>query len=175
MSALDIGRILAGLALLFVGFELVTTNLKKPAGSAIRRGISRWTRKPLSGFFVGMLIGAASQGTAMAVFLAAGVAGAGLVEVAVLIPVVLGANVGATVLAFIAALETGVLPLYVVAIAGIAATSDRLARFRGVAYVAFGLGVILLGIDFIKSGATARASRRQSYFSSPTPRWHSCF
>ena len=80
----------------------------------------------------------------MAVFLAAGVAGAGLVDVAALIPVVLGANVGATMLAFIAALETGVLPLFVVGIPGIALTSDRLARFRGVACVAFGLGVILL-------------------------------
>ena len=105
MSAIDIILValkLAGsLAIFLFAMKLLREGLQKFAGSKLRHILTRITGKPLSGILAGTGVTAIIQSSTATTVMAVGFAGAGLLTLAGAIAVVMGANIGTTVTAWI--------------------------------------------------------------------------
>ena len=93
---------LAGaLAIFLFAMKLMSEGLQKYAGSKLRHILTRITGKPLSGILAGTGVTAIIQSSTATTVMAVGFAGAGLLTLAGAIAVVMGANIGTTVTAWI--------------------------------------------------------------------------
>lgn len=93
---------LAGaLAIFLFAMKLMSEGLQKYAGSKLRHILTRITGKPLSGILAGTGVTAIIQSSTATTVMAVGFAGAGLLTLGGAIAVVMGANIGTTVTAWI--------------------------------------------------------------------------
>ena len=93
---------LAGaLAIFLFAMKLMSEGLQKYAGSKLRHILTRITGKPLSGILAGTGVTAIIQSSTATTVMAVGFAGAGLLTLSGAIAVVMGANIGTTVTAWI--------------------------------------------------------------------------
>ncbi|KWW29843.1 MAG: phosphate:Na+ symporter [bacterium P3] len=96
---------LAGaLAVFLFAMKLMSEGLQKFAGSRLRHILSRITGRPLSGILAGAGITAAIQSSTATTVMVVGFAGAGLLTLGGAVAVVMGANIGTTITAWIIAL-----------------------------------------------------------------------
>ena len=96
---------LAGaLAVFLFAMKLMSEGLQKFAGSRLRHVLSRITGKPLSGILAGAGVTAAIQSSTATTVMVVGFAGAGLLSLGGAVAVVMGANIGTTITAWIIAL-----------------------------------------------------------------------
>ena len=96
---------LAGaLAVFLFAMKLMSEGLQKFAGSRLRHVLSRITGKPLSGILAGAGVTAAIQRSTATTVMVVGFAGAGLLSLGGAVAVVMGANIGTTITAWIIAL-----------------------------------------------------------------------
>lgn len=105
MNFWDIATIilnLAGaLAIFLFAMKLMSEGLQKYAGSKLRHILTKITGKPLSGILAGTGVTAIIQSSTATTVMAVGFAGAGLLTLNGAIAVVMGANIGTTVTAWI--------------------------------------------------------------------------
>ena len=93
---------LAGaLAIFLFAMKLMSEGLQKFAGSKLRHVLTKITGKPLSGILAGTGVTAVIQSSTATTVMAVGFAGAGLLTLNGAIAVVMGANIGTTVTAWI--------------------------------------------------------------------------
>ncbi len=93
---------LAGsLAIFLFAMKLMSEGLQKYAGSRLRHVLTKITGKPLSGILAGTGVTAVIQSSTATTVMAVGFAGAGLLTLNGAIAVVMGANIGTTVTAWI--------------------------------------------------------------------------
>lgn len=151
----SLASVIGGLGLFFAGVWFLTENLKRLTGRRFRHAVVDWTRKPAMGFGWGVLAGAVTQSMSVTVFILVSLLSAGLIAVETVLPIIVGANLGASVLVIVASLEIEVVMLYVIGIAGIAMTIEKAMRFRVVIGAIFGFGMLFLGIAMIQKGAGA--------------------
>ena len=96
---------LAGaLAVFLFAMKLMSEGLQKYAGSKMRHWLSKITGKPLSGILAGAGVTAAIQSSTATTVMVVGFAGAGLLTLGGAVAVVMGANIGTTITAWIIAL-----------------------------------------------------------------------
>ena len=93
---------LAGaLAVFLFAMKLMSEGLQKYAGSKLRHILTKITGKPLSGILAGTGVTAVIQSSTATTVMAVGFAGAGLLTLNGAIAVVMGANIGTTITAWI--------------------------------------------------------------------------
>lgn len=96
---------LAGaMAVFLFAMKLMSEGLQKFAGSKMRHLLAKITGKPLSGILTGAGVTAAIQSSTATTVMVVGFAGAGLLTLNGAIAVVMGANIGTTITAWIIAL-----------------------------------------------------------------------
>ena len=96
---------LAGaMAVFLFAMKLMSEGLQKYAGSKMRHILSRITGKPVSGILAGAAVTAAIQSSTATTVMVVGFAGAGLLTLGGAVAVVMGANIGTTITAWIIAL-----------------------------------------------------------------------
>ena len=89
------------MAIFLFAMKLMSEGLQKFAGSKLRHILTRITGKPLSGILAGTAVTAVIQSSTATTVMTVGFAGAGLLTLAGAIAVVMGANIGTTVTAWI--------------------------------------------------------------------------
>ena len=138
---------LGAVGLLLWGVRMVQTGITRAFGTALRRLLSLYVRTPVSAFFAGIgLTGVLQSSTATALLLASFTA-RGLIALPTALIMMLGANVGTTIVAQVLSFDitwlwTGILPLGVL----LFMTSEH-ERPRGIARIAIGLGLMLLSLQ----------------------------
>ena len=96
---------LAGaMAIFLFAMKLMSEGLQKFAGSKMRHLLSKITGKPLSGILTGAAVTAAIQSSTATTVMVVGFAGAGLLTLGGAVAVIMGANIGTTITAWIIAL-----------------------------------------------------------------------
>ena len=96
---------LAGaMAIFLFAMKLMSEGLQKFAGSKMRHWLSKITGKPVSGILAGAGVTAAIQSSTATTVMVVGFAGAGLLTLAGAVAVIMGANIGTTITAWIIAL-----------------------------------------------------------------------
>jgi phosphate:Na+ symporter len=140
---------LGSVALLLWGVRMVRTGMTRAFGAALRRGISRYARTRIGGFFAGLGITGILQSSTATVMLLASFAARGLIALPIALAVVLGADVGSAIVAQIFSLDVKWLWTVLVAIGVLVFMSTEIDRARGVARILIGLGFMLLALTQI--------------------------
>jgi phosphate:Na+ symporter len=144
---------LGAVGLLLWGVRMVQTGITRAFGTALRRVLSLYVRSPISAFFAGIgLTGVLQSSTATAILLAS-FSARGLIALSTALIMMLGANVGTTLVAQVLSFDitwlwTAIVPLGVFLF--MASNSDRP---RGVARILIGLGLMLLSLQHLAIAA----------------------
>ena len=97
-------RLLGSLALLIYGMKTMSDALQKLAGPSLRHILARMTGNRLSGMLTGMLVTCAVQSSSATTVMTVSFVSAGLLSLAQAISVIMGANIGTTLTAWIMSL-----------------------------------------------------------------------
>ena len=89
------------LALFLFAMKVMSEGLQKAAGSRMRSVLGRITGRPLSGIFTGMAVTAAIQSSSATTVMVVSFVNAGLLSLSSAVAVIMGANIGTTVTAWI--------------------------------------------------------------------------
>lgn len=147
-------NIVGAVALLIWGVRMVRTGLTRSLGSALRAAVTRSTGNRFSAFFAGFGITGLLQSSTATALIAASFAGRGLLSTAMGLALMLGADVGSTLI--VQALSFNVTWLSPVLIAvgvGLFVYSSDSTR-RALARTAIGLGLILLSLTLVSKAST---------------------
>ena len=95
--------LLGGLALFLYGMKMMGEGLEKAAGDKLRRLLESLTRNPIIGLLVGVVFTMIIQSSSATTVMVVGFVNAGLLDLMQATGVILGANIGTTVTAWIVA------------------------------------------------------------------------
>ena len=143
---------LAGsIALLLWGVHMVQSGIQRAFGPHLRRFLGRALRGRLAAFLAGLGITAVLQSSTATGLMVSNFAAGGLVELAPALAVMLGANVGTTLIVQLLSFDIGrVAPLFV--LIGVILFRRSLAtRTRDLGRVAIGLGLMLFALQQLLS------------------------
>ena len=97
-------RLLGSLALLIFGMKMMSEALQKMAGAGLRHVLARMTSNRLSGMMTGAFVTCAVQSSSATTVMTVSFVSAGLITLAQAISVIMGANIGTTLTAWIMSL-----------------------------------------------------------------------
>jgi len=146
--------ILCGLGIFLYGISRMGTSLKAIAGDKMRVIIEKSTNTPVKGMRVGFLTTMLTQSASGTSALAVSLVGSGLMSFSQAIGVLLGANIGGTILTIILAVfsQFKVMPIVSVALVFIGAFIVFFVnkkKVNQIGHVILGFGFIFLGLAFI--------------------------
>ena len=97
-------KMLGGLAMFLYGIEIMGDGLKNSSGDALKRILEKVTGNVLMGVLTGTLVTAAIQSSTATIVLAVALIGAGVLNLKQAVSIVMGANIGTTMTAWITTL-----------------------------------------------------------------------
>ena len=97
-------QMLGGLAMFLYGIEVMGDGLKNSSGAALKRVLEKLTGNVVTGVLTGALVTAVIQSSTATIVLAVALIGAGVLTLKQAVSIVLGANIGTTVTAWISTL-----------------------------------------------------------------------
>lgn len=149
-------KLLGSLALLIYGMKMMSEALQKMAGSQLRHVLGAMTTNRFTGMLTGMLVTAAVQSSTATTVMTVSFVNAGLLSLAQAISVIMGANIGTTLTAWIMSagfsfnIADAVFPAFIVAMFLIYKKKHRIIGdfIFGVAFLFLGLGTLRqTGVD----------------------------
>ena len=155
MSIWVLFKLLGSLALLMFGMKSMSEALQKMAGPALRHALGAMTTNRFTGLLTGTIVTASVQSSTATTVMTVSFVNAGLLTLAQAISVIMGANIGTTLTAWIMALGTSidiskaVYPAFFIGIILI-----YLKKQRYIGDFLFGLAFLLLGLTTLKATGT---------------------
>lgn len=167
MDFFNVLTLLGGLSLFLFGMNLMGNSLEKCAGSSLKVLLSKLTSRKILGFLTGLGVTAVIQSSSATTVMVVGFVNSGLLSLRQAIGVIMGANVGTTVTAWILSLtgldgESFFIRLLeptsfspVLALIGVGLTMmAKSERKKDVGMILLGFAVLMFGMDTM-SGAVA--------------------
>ena len=148
-----IAGFLGGMGLFFMGLRLTSEGVKKIAGRRFRDLFLKWTRLPPAAALLGVLSGFIFQSTSGISLILASLIGAQVTTVRAALPVLIGANAGVSCLVLVAVVDINVLVLCLLGTSSLILAFERPVRFMRLAGIAFGVGLLLFGLQTVRAGA----------------------
>ena len=158
MSIWIIFKLLGSLALLMFGMKAMSEALQKMAGPQLRHVLGAMTTNRLTGMLTGTLVTASVQSSTATTVMTVSFVNAGLLTLAQAISVIMGANIGTTLTAWIMAVGTSgsdaspfdiSILSYIGFFIGIVLIYMKKHRYIG--DFLFGIGLLLLGLTTLKA------------------------
>lgn len=165
--------LLGGLALFLYGMKLMGEGLEKAAGDRLKRLLEALTRNPLMGLLVGVVFTMIIQSSSATTVMVVGFVNAGLLDLMQATGVILGANIGTTVTAWIVAgfQATAFMPL--VLLIGVAMIMFlKKLKLQRIGQVIAGFGMLFVGMGMMSDAMkplaeSAEFARLMTAFSNP--------
>ncbi len=145
--------ILGGLGIFLFGIHMMGSSLKELAGDKLRVIIQKSTSTPIMGMIMGFLVTMLTQSSSTTSAIVVGLVGAGLMTFGQSIGVLLGANIGGTVLPLLmAAMPSYIKPVVAVGLVFVGASMIfffKKEKVHQAGSVILGFGLIFLGLSLI--------------------------
>jgi len=106
MTVFDVLTLFCGLALFLYGMEIMGDSLKKSAGNQLKVILGKMTSSPLRGFLLGLGVTAVIQSSSATTVMVVGFVNSGTMTLLQSVGVIMGANVGTAVTAWLTALSS---------------------------------------------------------------------
>ncbi|HZK27825.1 MAG TPA: Na/Pi cotransporter family protein [Thermoclostridium sp.] len=153
MGTIDILRIvfglLGGVAIFLYGMNMLSEGLQKVAGDKLRHIISVLTNNPVLGILVGALVTAIIQSSSATTVMVIGFISAGLMSLKQSIGVIIGANIGTTITAWMVSFDIGELALPLVGIGFIIFFFPKKKIVKYVGQIIFSFGLLFIGLNLM--------------------------
>lgn len=105
MTIFDVLSLLCGLALFLYGMEVMGDALKKSAGSQLKTILGKMTSNPIKGFLLGLAVTAVIQSSSATTVMVVGFVNSGTMTLLQAVGVIIGANLGTAVTAWLTGLS----------------------------------------------------------------------
>lgn len=146
--------LVGGLGLFFLGMKTMSEALRKVAGDSFKKTLEVITRKPIFGLVIGTFVTALIQSSSATTVMTVGFVNAGLLSLRQAISIVLGANIGTTLTAWLVSfLAIFKITRYALPLIGIGFFLTMLGKTQKVrrwGQLLLGFGLLFVGLGFIK-------------------------
>lgn len=105
MTFFDVLSLVGGIALFLYGMDVLGKSLEKAAGSQLKSILSKLTNSTIKGLLLGVAVTAVIQSSAATTVMVVGFVNSGLMQLGQAVGVIMGANIGTTVTAWILSLN----------------------------------------------------------------------
>ncbi len=152
---------LGGLGLFLFGIKSMSDGLQAAAGDRLRVILEKGTKTPLRGVLTGVLVTGLIQSSSGTTVLTVGLVNAGLLNLRQAIGIIMGANIGTTVTAYLIGfkLEDYALPIIALGVIILFFVKNKKITYFG--QVLFGFGLLFYGLSVMGDGL---APLRESEF-----------
>ncbi|UCZ55203.1 Na/Pi cotransporter family protein [Bacillus shivajii] len=141
-----------GLGLFLFGIKFLGDGLQKVAGDRLRDILDKFTTNPVMGVFTGIIVTILLQTSTGATVLTIGLVNAGFMTFRQAIGVIMGANIGTTVTAFIIGLKISEYALPIMALGVLLIFFFKNKKANNFGQVFFGFGALFYGLDIMGNG-----------------------
>ncbi|MCC5827024.1 Na/Pi cotransporter family protein [Alkalimonas sp.] len=153
-SLFDFLQLIGSLGIFIFGMKIFSEGLQKIAGNRLKGILSGMTRNRLTGVLTGFGTTAITQSSTTTTVMAVSFVNAGLLTFVQSTGVIMGANIGTTITAWMVALfgfKFQITPI-AVAVIGVffAFLFSNNSRLRNIAEAMVGFGILFIGLEFIK-------------------------
>ena len=159
-------QLLGGLAMFLYGIELMGDGLKNSSGAALKRVLEKVTGNILMGVLTGTMVTAVIQSSTATIVLTVALIGAGVLNLKQAVSIVMGANIGTTITAWIIQLgsiesdgswllwlfDTDTLAPIALVIGIILIMFIKKKNLKPVGDIAIGFGILFVGLNLMTSG-----------------------
>ena len=155
MGILQIFTLLGALGMFLYGMNLMSSGLQKAAGDRLRGFLSAMTSNPFKGVLTGLGITTVIQSSSATTVMVVSFVNAGLLTLAQAISVIMGANIGTTVTAWMVSwlgfkADISILAVPLMAIGFILSISKKGNR-RNISELIVGFSLLFLGLSLMKN------------------------
>lgn len=145
-------KFVGGLGIFLFGIKFMSDGLQKSAGDKMRGILEKYTTNPILGVLVGIIVTCLIQSSSGTTVMAIGLVNAGLMTLRQAIGVVLGANIGTTMTAFIVGIKIEEYALPIIAVGAFFLFFLNKKKFQYIGQVVFGFGMLFLGLSTMSGG-----------------------
>ncbi|KEK24247.1 Na/Pi cotransporter family protein [Bacillus gaemokensis] len=145
-------QFIGGLGIFLFGIKYMGDGLQQAAGDRLRDILDRFTTNPLMGVLAGMLVTVLIQSSSGTTALTVGLVSAGFMTLRQAIGVIMGANIGTTVTAFIIGIKIGEYALPIMAVGAILLFFFKNKKVQSLGQVVFGFGMLFFGLELMSTG-----------------------
>ena len=170
MTIFDVLTLFCGLALFLYGMDVMGDALKKSAGNQLKIILGKMTSSPLRGFLLGLGVTAVIQSSSATTVMVVGFVNSGTMTLLQSVGVIMGANVGTAVTAWLTALSSigeGESTLEwiewlkpdawmpILAVIGICLLMfAKRSKKKGIGHILLGFSVLMVGMDLMSSSVS---------------------
>lgn len=145
-------QFLGGLGIFLFGIQIMGDGLQKSAGDSLRELLNRFTSTPLKAVLTGILVTTLIQSSSGTTVLTVGLVSAGFMTLRQAIGVIMGANVGTTITAFIIGINIGEYALPILGVGAILLFFFKKQFINNMGQIMFGFGALFYGLELMGSG-----------------------
>ncbi len=163
--------IVGGLGIFLLGMKNMSEGMQAVVGDRMRALINAVTNNRFVACGVGLLITMLIQSSSVTTVMVVGMVNAGLMTLTQAIGVILGADIGTTITAWILVLEIGKYGLPILGVASFFFLFSQREKVRYTAMMILGLGMVFFGLELMKGGfyPLREMPEFQAWFSRFTP------
>lgn len=145
-------KFIGGLGIFLFGIKYMSDGLQKSAGDKMRGLLAKYTSNPILGVLVGIGVTILIQSSSGTTVMAIGLVNAGLMTLRQAIGVIMGANIGTTMTAFIVGIKIEEYALPIIAVGAFFLFFLTKKSYQYVGQVIFGFGTLFLGLSTMSGG-----------------------
>lgn len=138
---------LGGLGLFLFGIVLMGDGLKSMAGDQLRTYIDKYTSKPWQGLLIGTIMTAAIQSSSATTAICIGFIRAGLMSLEQSAGIIIGANIGTTITAFLIGLNVDQISVYLIFIGAALLLFTQNKKLQDLARILVGFGLLFYSLS----------------------------
>ena len=149
MSTIQWDLIIGGFAFFLFGIQYMGDGLKSIAGEKLRDFIDKYTSKPWMGIIIGAIVTVVIQSSSATTAIAIGFVRAAIMRLDQAIGVIMGANIGTTITAFLIGMKVEKFALYFVFIGVILIVFSKRKKTTYLGEIILGFGILFFGLKLM--------------------------
>lgn len=143
---------IGGLGIFLFGIKFMGDGLQKSAGDKLRDILDRFTTNPFMGVLAGILVTILIQSSSGTTVITVGLVSAGFMNLRQAIGVIMGANIGTTVTAFIIGIKISDYALPILAVGALMLFFFKSKPVQNYGQIVFGFGMLFFGLELMGDG-----------------------
>ncbi|WP_027847265.1 Na/Pi cotransporter family protein [Marinococcus halotolerans] len=143
---------LGGLGIFLFGIKFMGDGLQKIAGDGLRNLLDKFTSNPFLGVLTGMVVTILIQSSSSTTVLTVGLVSAGFMTLRQAIGVIMGANIGTTVTAFIIGIDLEAYALPILFLGTVLIFFFKNKKTNNIGQTFFGFGALFYGLTLMGEG-----------------------
>jgi phosphate:Na+ symporter len=141
--------LIGGLGLFLFGMGYMGEGLQKSAGSKMKDILAALTKNKLMGVLVGTLVTGVIQSSSATTVMVVGFVNAGLMNLNQAVGIIMGANIGTTVTAFLVSLNITKIATFMVGVGVVIFLAAKKRKVKSIGEVIIGFGILFIGMDIM--------------------------